>query len=376
MKMLQRILALLLCGALLSFAGAARAEEEIPTLPGLTFLEETPREYAECFRILRYEGGYSLILIPGSGNYLVVPEGGSVPEGLDGDVVVLQQPLDRMYLAATAAMALFDAVDAVDHIRLTGTQADGWYVESAVQALEDGSMLFAGRYSEPDYETMLLEDCDLAIESTMIYHTPKVKEMIEALGIPVLVDHASYESHPLGRTEWIKVYAALVGKEAEAEAFFREQTRVIEQLEDFPNTGKTVAFFFVNSDGSVVVRIPGDYIPQMVELGGGKYLCPALPEDLSGATVSVTMESFYAAAWDADYLIYNSSIDATLENLEQLLAKDSLFASFKAVQEGNVWCTGKAFYQATDIVGQMIWDIHNMLTDADEEAMTFLSRVQ
>ena len=54
---------------------------------------------------------------------------------------------------------------------------------------------------------------------------------------------------------------------------------------------------------------------------------------------------------------------------------NSLFADFKAVKEGNVWCTGKSFYQATDIVGQMIRDIHLALTDGDPASMTFLSHV-
>ena len=60
---------------------------------------------------------------------------------------------------------------------------------------------------------------------------------------------------------------------------------------------------------------------------------------------------------------------------DELLAKDALFADFKAVKEGNVWCTGKSFYQATDIVGEMIRDIHHVLTDGDESAMTFLTKV-
>ena len=83
--------------------------------------------------------------------------------------------------------------------------------------MESGAMTFAGKYSEPDYETLVDGDCDLAIESTMILHTPKVQEMIEDLGIPVFVDYSSYESHPLGRTEWIKLYGALLNKEEEAD---------------------------------------------------------------------------------------------------------------------------------------------------------------
>lgn len=49
---------------------------------------------------------------------------------------------------------------------------------------EDGSNSFAGKYSAPDYELILSKNCDLAIESTMIYHKPEVKEKLEQFGIP------------------------------------------------------------------------------------------------------------------------------------------------------------------------------------------------
>lgn len=354
---------------------AEAAESNGPAIPGLTFKETVPLQYAQCFQLYRYEGGYTLIRILEDADYLVVPEGAVVPEGLDAEIVVLQQPLNKIYLAATSAMSLFDAVGALDHIRLTGTQKSGWYIDAAVTAMEKGDILFAGKYSEPDYERLIDEECDLAIESTMIYHTPKVKEMIQDLGIPVLVDRSSYENHPLGRTEWIKLYAALVGKEAEAEAFFARQADIIVQLQGFENTGKTVAFFFVNSDGSVVVRKPTDYIPQMIQLAGGRYAFEDMQTDQTATSISITMENFYATAVEADVLIYNASIDAPIESVDELLAKNSLFADFKAVKEGNVWCTGKTFYQATDIVGEMIRDIHLVLTGGSANDMTFLTHV-
>jgi iron complex transport system substrate-binding protein len=92
--------------------------------------------------------------------------------------------------------------------------------------------------------------------------------------------------------------------------------------------------------------------------------------------VKLTMEEFYATAVDADYLIYNSSIDNPIETTDDLVEKSELFAEFKAVQNGNVWCTGKYLYQATDIVGNLITDIHRMLTDETEDGMTFLYKVE
>lgn len=354
----------------------AGQEKNAPEIAGLEYESAMELKYARGFDVYYYSGGYALIDIHDNARYLVVPEGAETPEGLDEDICVLLQPLDRMYLAATSAMALFDALDALDSIRLTGTAASGWYIDAAVEALNSGEMLFAGKYDEPDYELMIEEDCDLAIESTMILHAPKVQEMIEDLGIPVFIDRSSYEEHPLGRTEWIKLYSVLVDREEEAAAFFDQQAQVIEELKDFPNTGKTVAFFYVNTDGSIVVRASGDYIPEMIELGGGKYVFDDLTDEESNrSSISISMEDFYAAARDADYLIYNATIDNPIETTEELLAKNELFAEFKAVQEGNVWCAGKYLYQATDVIGQMTKDVNLMLTGGSEDEMTFLTKV-
>lgn len=138
-------------------------------------------------------------------------------------------------------------MDGIGSISLSGTKADGWYIDEAKEALESGAVSFAGKYNAPDYELILSKKCDLALESTMIYHNPEVKEKLEEFGIPVLVEHSSYENHPLGRTEWVKLYGALLDKEEEAEAVFEEQAEKLNSIKDSENTGKTVAFFYINS---------------------------------------------------------------------------------------------------------------------------------
>lgn len=362
---------LIICLALLLCASPALAAVEIPGLVWESSMEKT---YATEFNVDYYEGGYALIEVVDSASYLLVPEGMEVPAGLDASIRVLQQPLDRIYLQATSAMALFDRLDALDHIRLVGTRQNGWYVDNAVQAMEEGKILFSGSYSEPDYELMINEGCDLAIESTMILHTPKVQEMIEMLGIPVFIEHASYEEHPLGRTEWIKLYGVMLDKEEEAQAFFDSQASVIDEFAGIENTGKTVAFFYIASDGGVNVRTSKDYVPSMIEIAGGKYIFEDISDpDSNRSSVSITMEEFYNTAVNADYLIYNATIDDPIYSIDELIAKDGLFADFKAVQNGDVWCTGKYLFQASDIVGSLIVDFNHMLTD--QEDMTFLYKL-
>jgi len=307
---------------------------DAPEVSGLNCQGKLKLDYAECYDVYYYENDYQLIDVHDSAQYLLVPEGAEAPEGLDDSIIVLQKPLDKIYLAASSTMALFRALDSLDNIKMSGIDASGWYIEEAKQAMEDGKIQFAGKYSEPDYEMLVDQDCDIAIESTMILHTPKVQEMIEDLDIPVFIDRSSYD------------------------------------------TEKTVAFFFVSTDGSIVVRRTQDYIPSMIELAGGRYVFQDLDSvETTSASVSMSMEEFYAAAADADYLVYNATIDNPIQSVDELVAKNELFEDFKAVQEGNVWCVGKYMYQATDIVGQLITDFHLMLTDGDEKDMTFLTKV-
>jgi iron complex transport system substrate-binding protein len=135
--------------------------------------------YAEEFEVDYLSDGCSLVSIQEVGRYLVVPEGQDPPENIDGDITVLRQPVENIYLAATSAMCLFDGLDALGNISMSGTKAEGWYIENARAAMESGEIVYAGKYGAPDYELILSRDCGLAIESTMIDHAPEVKEKLK-----------------------------------------------------------------------------------------------------------------------------------------------------------------------------------------------------
>nr|WP_295300245.1 ABC transporter substrate-binding protein [uncultured Blautia sp.] len=363
----------------------AAQEEEIEDreiaqeLAGMKYDHSLELQYADQFAVDYYEGGYALITIAGGERFLLVPEDKEAPEGLDADISVIQKPVQNIYLVATSAMDLFCALDGLDSISLSGTNADGWYVDKAKKAMEDGDIAFAGKYSAPDYELILSKNCDLAIESTMIYHQPEVQEKLEKFGIPVLVEHSSYESHPLGRTEWIKLYGVLLGKEDQAQKLFQEQVDKLKSVEDSENTGKTVAFFYINSMGAANVRKSNDYVSKMIELAGGEYIFHDPAEDDNAlSTMNMQMEEFYAKAKDADYIIYNSTIDGELDSIDELLAKSSLLADFKAVKDGNVWCTGQNLFQETMGLATMIEDIHTMLTSDDPklDSLTYMKKLK
>lgn len=333
-------------------------------------------KYAEHFSVDYYEGGYKMLTVKDGTRVLTVPEGMEIPQVPD-DVIVLREPVRDLYLVASAAMDMFGKLDAIDTIRLSGQEEDGWYLEEAKEAMRRGDILYAGKYNKPDYELIVSEGCSLAIENVMITHSPEVVEMLGNFGIPVLIDYSSYESHPLGRVEWIRFYGALLDKEEEAEREFARQTAVVDSVTSDEKTGKTVAFFYLTSNGLVQVRQSSDYIPKMIELAGGRYIFENLGDpDSARSTVSMQIEEFYDGAKDADYIIYNSSIDGGVASVEELIAKCPVLKDFRAVQEGNVWCTTNDMYQKSLSIGDLIGDIHNMLLEKEDADMAYLFRLE
>lgn len=334
-------------------------------------------QYAENFSVDYFMGGYTLLTIKDGTEILVVPEGKEIPEGLDNSMIVMQRPVENLYLVASAVMDMFDELNAVDAITFSGQKEEDWYIEAAKEAMEKGNMVYAGKYNKPDYELIAQGNCSLAIENMMISHSPEVIEMLHNFGISVMIEYSSYEPHPLGRVEWIKFFGALVGKEEEANQAFEKQVAILEKVTADEKTDKTVAFFFITSNGLVQVRQSSDYIPKMIELAGGQYIFEELGDPESArSTMNIQIEEFYSSAKDADFIIYNSSIDGGVRTIEELLDKCALLKDFKAVQEGNVWCTTNDMYQQSMSIGYLMEDIYNMLHGGGEEEMKFLFRLK
>lgn len=372
-------LAVFLLGSLVS-CGKGQKEQALKNQTDiseeLTWESSMELRYASEFGVDYYKDGYRLLTIAQEDRYLVVPEGKEIPGDLSDDIIVLKQPIEQIYLVASAVMDMFVSLDALDKIGFSGLKADSWYIDEAREAMEQGEILHAGNYSAPDYEQILSKGCGLAIENTMIYHTPEVKEQLEKLGIPVLVDYSSYESNPLGRTEWVRLYGILTGKEAEAEAAFKAEAEAFEAVEQKEKTGSAVAFFYITANGEVNVRRSSDYLPRMIEMAGGAYVFDHIgdEEETASSNVTMQMEEFYAAAKDADYIIYNSTTTEELSSIEELLEKSSLLEKFRAVQEGNVYCTTKNLYQSSMELGTIISDLHKMLTGRGD--MTYLYQLE
>ena len=364
----------------MALTACGSGQQEAPATTDALVLDHAyPLDYARQFTADVYTDGSVLLTIAESGDkFLVRPEGAAELSVLPEGTVELRQPLENIYLVSSSIMDYFIHLDALDFIALSGTRADGWYLDEAKAAMEAGEITYAGKYSAPDYECILAAHCSLAIENTMIYHTPEVKEQLEHFGVPVLVERSSYESGPLARMEWIKFIGLLLGRAEEAERVFSEKIARIEPVLQQEPTGKTVAFFSVTGNNLITVRKGGDYVAQMIGMAGGSYVFADLTDNGNSlSTMNLPQETFYAQARDADVLIYNSTIEGVVDTREQLVKKCAMLADFKAVQSGDCWCTSKSFFQQSMALPDLIVDMNRVFTEGDPapEELTLLQKI-
>lgn len=330
-------------------------------------------QFAELFSVELYKGGYRMITAGSDGSggpfqFLVVPEGMSVPADLEESTKVLQMPLENVYSASTSLISLSNAIGALDKIKLCATEYDSWQVEDVIAQMDAGKLAYSGNYKEPDYELMTANSIQFHIDTTMVDSYPEVLEKFSELGIPSMVENSSLESHPMGRVEWVKLMGVLFGLEAEAEAYFADQVEKFNAACTEESLGKTVAIGYITSSGKCYARNGGDYIAQLVEMAGGDYICSDMEPAKTGNS-SMTFEEWYDKFVNADYFFYYN-LGVKFYSVQDMLDYNPLFADFKAVQNGNVWVTCDGFSQKSADITGVITDMNTVLTSEDNTVTT------
>lgn len=322
-------------------------------------------EYAKQYSLSYYDSGYAVLYLPmDEETVLIIPKGKEVPDKLPKDWTVIKKPLDRIYVVSTGAMDFFVKSEGLDNVLFSSLKKEDWTIPEVVEALDEGRMIYAGKYSAPDYETLRDKECNLVIENSMILHSPEVLNELRTLGFSAFIERASYEDSPIGRMEWIKLMGFLTDHEEKANEIFENQkAKALSVSSDSSEERPKVAIFAITSSGTVSVRKADDYMVKILDMAGADYVLTSVSEG-TGSEV-IQQEVFYNEAVDADYLIYNSSIEGEISSLEELKEKFPLIEKTKAFQDGKIACFRSNTYQSVMSTGDMIVDVGLLIDDAD-----------
>lgn len=404
---MKRSLALVLLAVLamstLLFAACDRKENEQQGITvaysQLTSTGKEENTFAELFSIEHLkdenEKAYSKIEVFDKEkkldtSWLLLPEGVDKVSGAPAGVNIMTfRDRQNIMVSSASTMALINAMDALSKVPMT-TADTTWRIQEIKDAIDKGTVKEVGKYSKPDYEQIISIGAEkhvtFAFFSTMLDSVPDVYDQLtKTCNLRIMRDQSSYESHPLGRTEWIKIYGEIFDMRDKSDAVFNGQVEILNETTSKINVPeaerKTVLIFYTTSTkDTFYVRNAADYVTELVNLGGGKQVAEIGPGK-SGNT-KMTQELFIEKCSQADYVLYNWTSGASGvkdESLQGLIDArlGDWFKDFKAYKEGNVWRTSNDFYQKMDKMGEMVADIYKMLYGENvSDTLTYVNRLK
>ena len=358
----------------------ADPEGVAPAYQSMKIKEKIKPEYSTGFTIDSFDNNIYRVTV-GKDKYLLVPKLTELPVGIPESVTVIRTPVSKAYVASTSSMDFFTQLSSLDKVGFASAEASKWTDKKVSELVDSDAIHYVGKYDAPDYESLITGKADIAVENTMIYHSPETKEKLEELSVPVFVDMTSYEEDPRGRIEWIKVYGLMTGEYGKALRFFDSACKKAEEAVTVENEKSasaedkpTVAFFYISPKGHVGIRRPGDYISKMIEMAGGEYIPSNIkvPEsDDASSSVDVSMEDFYLKVKDADILIYNSTLYGSPASVDEMVKDTALLDEFKAVKDGKVYVTKDNMFQATCEMADVISDLSHITADDGSDMVYF-----
>ena len=213
--------------------------------------------------------------------YLIVPKDVEIPAGLDKDMIVIQLPVEKAYVASEDALKLLDEqLDTAESIKAVGMEQKDCQIENIAKAMEDKKISFDGAFDDLDYKALVKDEIDFAIlpseflpgnakdeeDTDAADETADTKaedqkddkddkttdekadedktteellkeenerlsntaERLATLTIPMLVDRSADEKTDLAKAEWLKVYGVIFGCEDQANELFQQMVKAEE----------------------------------------------------------------------------------------------------------------------------------------------------
>jgi len=330
--------------------------------PILAMQTVTQPEYAIGFNIEYFADG-AKILIDGAGQrVLLLPEGGTAPEGVSYDVEIAG-PIERVVALSTTQAGHFAKLNIVEKLKGVATAADRWYIPEIKEAVENGKIVNVA----DDNEAIMALDPDLVLHGSAARDVERA-ELLKTAGLTCIQFDDSKEDHYLGRAEWLKFLGAFFDKEEEAEQLVAENKQrviaVTNQTADIAERPQVLWFYYSSSGVNWNVYTELDYISTLVEAAGGDLL---VPTGLSASNVSTAVkvqdEDFLSLILGADVIIFGRSLASypTATDLTYFNNSAIDFSEAPAFQQGACYVVASDWFQATADVAPIIESLAALL---------------
>ena len=292
-------------------------------------------QYAQGFSI-KTKQNYKLLslknTVPGSSQvfrYLILPKEAKIPPNQDYDQII-RTPVKRIVATSTTHLAFLEKLKATE--TLVGfPQTD--YVSSVQirKQIDAGKVIDVGMSQQLNVERILGVKPDLLL-SFGVEQIDNSLKRFNRLGIPSAFIGEWNEQNPLGRTEWIKVFGVLLGKEKEALDIFKniEKKYLEAKKSTFKKNHKpTVIAGAIYQDAWY---LPGgkSYLAKLFEDANAHYLWE---DNTQTGSLALSIESVLEKGKDASFWF------APGQHTSYTILKEehTLYSKFKAAQKKKIF---------------------------------------
>lgn len=257
--------------------------------------------------------------------YLLVDRTKSVPGGLLKGTIV-KVPVKDIVVYTSVHAAIIDQLHETD--KVIGVCEPRYMDTPAIQeGIQAGRIADLGEATSPNIEKMIEIGAELVIASPFQNSS---YGPVEKIGIPIIEGADYMEAFPLGRTEWIRFYGLLFGKEEMADSIFKETEQAYLSLKDLTaNIDNRPTVLSEKKFGSSWYVPSGDsYMAHLIEDAGADYMFKDLP---GAGSTPLAFETVFDKAIHADIWLvkYNQSSEMTYNDLRSEYTPYENFDAFK-----------------------------------------------
>ncbi len=292
-------------------------------------------KYASGLSIHKYTG-YSVVKVtnpwPDANRdftYILQEKNASIPDSLQ-QYTTIQVPLKSIVVTSTTNVPFLEMLGVEN--KLVGFPHTDYISSAKTRALIDkGIVKNVGQNERLNMEKLIDLSPELIVTFGVDNNNPMIKNL-EKSGLKVMIQGDWMEQSPLGKAEWLKLYAALFGKEKEASQLFDNITKEYKQaLSSVTNTKATASVLYGNmyKDQWFVAR-GNSWVAQFLKDAKANYLWA----DLEGTgSLGLPFEKVLEKAKNADIWI----AAGTYKTLEELGSSNPHYSQFMAFEKKNVY---------------------------------------
>ena len=261
--------------------------------------------------------------------YLLVEKGKAIPKHNE-NTVIIEVPIERVIVMSTTNIPALEYLNIEN--RLVGfPKTDYISSEKTRHNIDKGLIKDLGNETTLNMELLLELHPELVIGYS-VNGNNKTYNQIEKFRIPVVLDGAWTEQHPLGRAEWVKFIAAFFNKNKEADTLFKtiEDNYLLAQKTAL--NSKTKPTILSGAMFKDVWNVPGgkSFVAKYLKDANTNYLWK---NDSKTGSLHLNFESVLEKAKTADLWIGAGYF----ENKAKMEAKNKQYAIFDAFKNNNIY---------------------------------------